>query len=196
MHTIEIKLYRKQISKYKYLKDDKEWTRVLFQGYNEDFKREFEQEIDENLLDRHDSCIEQTEDVPSPGESIAETKSDCVRMLYKKLAVICHPDKPMGNADTFQQLTQLHKENDFIGMVVFSEALLIPLESIMQLFTNHDCHQIVLDEINNCLDKLSKDIESMQKSLAWVWATRSPDETETIRSKIKELISRQKKFEC
>lgn len=88
---------------------------------------------------------------------VKEIKNECpeCRIIYKKLAPLCHPDKNLGNHELFIELSTAYNENNLQKLVEMNQKL---------------CNDtFVQSPPSNSLEIKKKYISSVKKTLWYLW---------------------------
>jgi hypothetical protein len=83
-----------------------------------------------------------------PAEKVPS--SEACRKHYFKLSLKYHPDRPTGNKELFQKITQFYEEDN---------------EEILQKLVESDDFEHVL------VEELEREVEDITESTSWTWAT-------------------------
>lgn len=177
-------LQKKYVSEYRYLVDELDYSRARFGNYNDKFKNDFATDIAENIKARAKVQPIPTEN-PSVDVATEETEEITVprlRRLYRRLILICHPDKTNGDSATFHKVEQAYKRGDAIGLLDAARQLNIEMDD------KNDDEMDMTAAMRRSIAIMRKDIERLTSSLAWVWCTATEEDRPRLRNVISASI--------
>ncbi len=196
----------KYLAEYKYLQSELAYVSLQFDEFNARFMQDFKQDIASTVtrppddlqttsvdnVDDNSSRCKCTETFslgetvgPETALSLSEEKdlSSFFSRLYKKLLLLCHPDKDPDQAAVFEELQQAHVTQDYLKMLLMARRLNV--EVLTDLLFTCDFMKVV----NKIVDALHSKINDYKNSFAWVWCQEcSPDERERLRTKLSASI--------
>ena len=167
--TLRIKKIK---SKYEYLLTELEETQFLFKEYEKIFYDDIpnqrpvinipEPELEENIHEQ------EPEPEPEPkSESIIDEQ---IKTIYKKLSLLIHPDRKGGSSDDFKELHKYYKEKDLSKMVLLACRMNIEIENF----------EYTWEELDNVNSELNTKIDTIKKSVAWVYYFANPEQKQEI----------------
>ena len=192
---------RRFCSQYEYLETELDETRYLFEKYNKQFLEEnYKTEPTENSqsangpisMDIHiykelpkevpeelpeELPKELPEELPEDFDELqGESSQDLdinIKRLYRRLSLKTHPDKPGGDKESFEEVNDAFKNKDFLKLLLLASKYSIDIDDITIPMDNFE---------KNILD-LKEKINNFKRTLAWNWATATPDQKEIFKRK-------------
>lgn len=176
MNRIELKKY---LAQYEYLQTEYEYTKMAFEEYNKRFLEEYytPTELEDYTLKKQSESPSQ---VVVDEEVVAESNTSqipCnIKMLYKKLTLLTHPDKVKGKETYFRDLQRAYACGDVISIIKMAETLGYPIEIEV-------CE--VRPAFETVITKLTQEIDNLKQTLAWHWGQASEAEKESYKQRMK-----------
>ena len=98
-------------------------------------------------------------------EKEREVINDSIKTIYKKLSLLIHPDRKGGSAEEFKELNKYYKEKDINKIILLASNIGIDVEKLL----SETGGSINWDQLENENNELLHKIETIKKTLAWVY---------------------------
>lgn len=178
---------KKFIAQYHYLESELCEMQFAFDGFNEEFKRDFKDAIEsalgravEEAKIRHETDGQKGDSLEMQEDDDGTAPSDLAKRLYKKLAMVLHPDKPGGSDEAFKTAKDAYRKKDTLKLLLLAEEAGVPTDGMYSR----------KDDLSGSLKLLETKIESIKSSLAYTWYNAAEDERPTLREHITKILSR------
>lgn len=179
MKDLNAFLQKKYLSEYRYLVDELVYSRALFDDYNKIFKKDFASDIADNIKARgktHKVSTDPSSIDVTPNETEKEHSMPLLKRLYKRLVLLCHPDKTSGDSMIFQKVEHAYRKGDVIGLLDTARSLNIDIYDDM---TEKDVD--LTAAMKRSIMIMKNDIDQITQSLAWVWCTATAGDRPRLR---------------
>lgn len=156
----------------------------IFDEYNKKFSKHFAKDLDilekKNLLPKNEDNKQLTKTSETKENETPETsKKNLCRSLYKRLALVHHPDKSDNKDDStkFQLVEAAYTKKDTIALISLCNQSGIEIDDILD--------ETEIASIENDLIKKKKEMKQMKESIVWEWNTGLPYKKTLIEQKLK-----------
>lgn len=158
-HLMDLRLKR-HISEYRFL--ESQWDEMSFamKGFAESFQEEFHVDIALAAV-RTTALTVPGGDIVLSAEPIPHSTnpSHLVRRLYRRLALVLHPDKPGGNSVAFLAVEQAYRAQDALKLLMIAVDAGISVDGMC---TDDN-------DVSASMTLIRDRIFRIQMSIAWAW---------------------------
>ncbi len=135
------KLYLDKLkAEVKFLKLESQYTRGLFESALLEFNNFFKEKLENK------NTLQNTKPKKSKNKNLNK--------IYKKLASKVHPDKPLGNKEVFNRLTDMVEQNDLNGLIEMAETYNVDVVTDIDIKT----YEVVVDDLKDTIDEYKSTI--------------------------------------
>jgi hypothetical protein len=163
---------QKLLFKFKYLKLELEETENLNDKYNEEFNKDFREEI-EYLNEINSKNIEKKEDNDQKAIIDTNKKDDSdipsdFKEIYKTMVRELHPDRKPDNLknkyeELLKSVTSAYENKEWLKIIVIADQENIKLPINLERYNK---------ELEQDLEKIEKEISYIKNRLSWLWASK------------------------
>lgn len=205
-HLLDLRL-RKHISEYRFMECQLEEMTFAMEAFADAFRDEFSVDIAAAARRQPTELKHTTVDASADADVSTETETtanehDCehgvdaepvdksgrmhdepsrlVRRLYKKLALVLHPDKSGGYAVAFLAVEEAYRERDALKLLMIAAEAHISIEGI---YTQGD-------DVSDSLSLIQGKISKIKSSIAWAWYDATEADRPRLRKTIVETLGR------
>ena len=191
----------KNLSEYTYSQSELKYVRLQFEIYNKRFMDDFREDItvagnrkmfqDDGQPSGSFDCEESlvhTPELPDFQPRSAQNRLELYfSKLYKKLVLLCHPDKNPDKADVFDELQQAHDLKEYVQILLIAKQLGVSVQT----------DKLDIDELEKSISEITRrarqKISDIRNSFAWVWCQEysSAEEREGLRQNLSTSIRQQ-----
>lgn len=190
-HLLDLRLKR-LVSEYRFMECQLEEMTFAMDSFASKFREEFQTDI--ALAASRKLCVINLKEEFDGQDTDAETDcskghiSSCsldepsrlARRLYKRLALILHPDKPSGSAPAFQAVEEAYRGQDSLKLVMLAHEAGIPVEGMFTEF----------DDVSSSITCIREKINKIKASVAWAWYDAEESTRPQLRRAIVETLGR------
>ena len=135
------KLYLDKLkAEVKFLKLESQYTRGLFESALSEFNNFFQEKLENKNTPQN--------------KKPKKSKNKNLNKIYKKLASKVHPDKPLGNKEVFNRLTDMVEQNDLNGLIEMAETYNVDVVTDIDIKT----YEVVVDDLKDTIDEYKSTI--------------------------------------
>ena len=135
------KLYLDKLkAEVKFLKLESQYTRGLFESALSEFNNFFQEKLENKNTPQN--------------KKPKKSKNKNLNKIYKKLASKVHPDKPLGNKEVFNRLTDMVEHNDLNGLIEMAETYNVDVVTDIDIKT----YEVVVDDLKDTIDEYKSTI--------------------------------------
>ena len=163
---------QKILFKFKYLKLELEETENLNDKYNEEFNKDFREEI-EYLNEINSKNIEKKEDNEQKAIIDTNKKDDSdipsdFKEIYKTMVREPHPDRKPDNLknkyeELLKSVTSAYENKEWLEIIAIADQENIKLPISLERYNK---------ELEQDLEKIEKEISYIKNKLSWIWSSK------------------------
>ena len=129
------KLYLDKLkAEVKFLKLESQYTKGLFDNALLEFNNCFKEKLENKHIPQN--------------KKTKKSKNKKLDKIYKKIASKVHPDKPLGNKQAFNQLTDMVEQSDLNGLMEMAETYNVDVVNDIDIKT----YEVVIDNLKDTID--------------------------------------------
>lgn len=183
---LELRLQR-SISEYRYLECQLGEMKYAMECFADSFNRDFEADIIEakkrraaQSLDGASQPLVDQHDTNMASSNTDDGPSRLARRVYKRLALVLHPDKPTGSLSAFRSLEEAYREKDTLKLLLIADTAKV---TIIDMYTG-------ADDMSASLGLIQTKVANIKASVAWAWYDAVESDRPALRIKIVDTLSK------
>ena len=150
----------KQKAEINFLKLESEYTRNKFEEALKEFNNYFKKSLENK--NKKDSVKKK------------KVRDKSISAIYRKIANKVHPDKILGDENTFNRLTKMVENNDLNGLLEMAETYNVEIKN-----------EINLKTYESTILNLKENIKELKSTIAYQWKYSNNDTKSKIESMLK-----------